>query len=286
MFLALAGSVGEPTSAKVAAIDQKARLYPPKRSPWHGNADAAMKVTLWNGNGAGPPQKLKVDANLGGGRARDFYWFEAGKVSYGTQSRWSNGESIERRLTFAGGRLAAVQERRAANDRSLNTVAFRDVSPDELAKMNSSVASLLQECLKAPGLRDRKATVKAVEQDRVILQTAPGVEAWISRRTGDRIAPALVGRQVTYDFTAVDQDGHEMDYLNALQPFGKGVPEPPKAMLASAAPAAAAMAATAVAAPAVETPVVKKAAVKKKSTARKGTKKRARKKAPAAAEAK
>ena len=285
MFLALAGSVGEPISARVAAIDQKARLYPPKRSPWHGNADAALKVTLWNGNGTGLPQKLRVDANLGRGRARDFYWFDSGKVTYGTQARWSEGESIERKLTFvtvnAKMKLAAVQERRAASDRALAAAAFHDVSPEELAKVGASVTQLLQQCLKAPGLRDRKATVKAVEADRIVLETAPGVEAWISRRAGDNVAPSLIGRPVTYDFTAVELDGQERDFLNGLHPVGKAPAVPPKAMLASTAPAPAPKAVTALAPPAtptVEAPA--KIVAQKKAPVRKGARKKVRKRAP------
>jgi hypothetical protein len=221
MFLLMASSVGEPVAARVAAIEQKARLFPPKRSPWHGTSDAAMKVTLWNGNGAGAPQKMKVDANLGGGRARDLYWFHAGKVAYGTQSRWSNGEAIERKLSFAAGKLAAVQERRAASDAALARAAFQDVSAGEMAKLEASVSSLVKECLKAPGLRTRKAMVKSIEADRVVLETAPGVDAWIARRPGDNVNAALVGRQVSYDFTAVEQDGREVDFLNHLQPVDK-----------------------------------------------------------------
>jgi hypothetical protein len=258
MFLLwAAGSVGEPISTRVASIDQKARMYPPKRSPWYGTSDAAMKVTLWNGGGS-LPQKMRVDANLGGGRARDYYWFDAGKPTYGTQSRWSNGEAVERRLTFAAGKLTAAQERRGAG-------SFQTVSGEELAKLNASISSLLKECFGAPGLKDRKAMVKAVEQDRVILETAPGVQAWISRRSGDNVAPSLVGRQVTYDFTAVDQDGEERDFLNALQPAGAAKAMPAKAMAASdpAEPVAAE------AAPA-------KTAIKKKSTARKTTRKKGR----------
>jgi len=307
MFLALAGSAGEPGTAKIAAIDQKARLYPPKRSPWHGTADAAMKVTLWNGNGTGLPQKMKVDARLGGGQARDFYWFEAGKAAYGTQSRWSGGEAIERRLTFTAGKVTAAQERRAATDRALATAAFHELPAAELAKVSASVTSLLQECLKAPGLRDRKATVKSVERDRVILQTSTGVDAWITRRSGDEVASSLIGRQVSYDFTAVEQEGQELDYLNRLEPLGKAdavappsAPAGPatgaraKTMLAKSTPGKA-VATAAVAAPAASPATVEASAVAadtvkstvkpaaKKKITRKGTRKsRARKKtAPA-----
>lgn len=268
MFLALAAAaVGEPLSSKVAAIDQKARMYPPKRSPWYGTSDAAMKVTLWHGGGTAP-QKMKVDAALGGGHARDFYWFDLGKPTYGTQSRTSGGEQVERRLTFTAGKLTAAQERRG-------TGAFRAVGGEDLAKLSAGVTSLLKECLGAPGLKDRRAMVKAVEQDRVILQTAPGVEAWISRRSGDTVSPALIGKQVTYDFTAVDQDGQERDYLNALQPAGKAPADAPKAMLASASPAPALATPTAAAAAASAAPGAK-GAVKKKTTARKAVRKKAR----------
>jgi hypothetical protein len=46
------------------------------------------------------------------------------------------------------------------------------------------------------------------------------VEAWLQRRQGDRIEPSLVGRQVTYDFTAVEENGREADYLNLIRPAG------------------------------------------------------------------
>ena len=248
-------NIGEPISPRIAAIDSKARLYPPKRSPWHGTNDGALKVTLWNGNGTGVPQKLKVDATLGGGgKARDFYWFQLGKVAYGTQSRFANGEAVERRMTFTAGKLSKVQERRAVSETALGAAAFRELPAAEVAKLDQSVSSLLKECLKAPGLRDRRAMVKAVENDRVIFQAAPGVEAWVSRRKGDNVSPSLVGRNVTYDFTAVDLDGQETDYLNAIRPADKGP--------AVAADAGAAQT------EAVKKPVARKTA-KKKARARK-----------------
>ena len=247
LFLTLMSNIGEPISPRIAAIDSKARLYPPKRSPWHGTTDGALKVTLWNGNGVGLPQKMKVDATLGGGgQARDVYWFQTGKVTYGTQSRFAGGEAIERRMTFATGKLAKVQERRALNEAGLGAAAFRDLPEGEVTKLGQSVATLLKECLKAPGLRDRRAMVKAVESDRVVFQAAPGVDAWVSRRQGDNVSPSLVGRNVTYDFTAVDLDGRETDYLNAIRPVG-------------AAPVAAADPAE----PVVKKPVARKAVRKK-----------------------
>lgn len=223
LFLTLMSNIGEPISPRVSAIDSKARLYPPKRSPWHGTSDGALKVTLWNGNGAGAPQKMKVDATLGGGgKARDYYWFQTGKVTYGTQSRWSNGEAVERRLMFTAGKLSKVQERRAASETALGAAAFRELPPAEVTSLDQGVSSLVKECLKAPGLRDRRAMVKAVESDRVIFQAAPGVDAWVSRRKGDNVSPSLVGRNVSYDFTAVEFEGQETDYLNVIRPVDKG----------------------------------------------------------------
>jgi len=271
LFLCLLSNIGEPMAPRIAAIEQKARLFPPKRSPWHGTGDAAMKVTLWNGNGTLAPQKLKVDATLGnGGRVRDFYWFEAGKATYATQIRWTGQEAVERRLVFATGHVVKAQERRAASEPALARAAFSDVGTGEVAKLDQDVAALLKECLRAPGIRDRKAKVKAVEQSRVVLETAPGVEAWIQRRQGDNVAATLVGRQVTYDFTAVEENGRETDYLNGIRPAGVST------VLASA-PAAAAVAPADPAAPVVKTePVAKKAPVAKKKPVRKKT--RARKK--------
>ena len=223
LFLALMSNIGEPISPRIAAIDSKARLYPPKRSPWHGTNADALKVTLWNGNGTGVPLKLKVDAALGGdGKARDYYWFQAGKLTYGVQSRVAGSEAVERRMTFTAGKLTGVRERKAASETAVGAAAFRDLAAAEVAQLDQSVTSLVKECLKAPGLRDRRAMVKSVESDRVIFQAGPGVEAWVSRRKGDNVSPSLVGRNVTYDFTAVDLDGHETDYLNAIRPLDKG----------------------------------------------------------------
>lgn len=211
-YLAMSNVIGEaPFAPGIAAIESQARLFPPKRSPWHGQGAAALKVTLWES--PGEPRKMRIDATQDGNFTQDTYWFEDGKLAWGAQSRGD----LERRLVFAGGRLKSAEERRGGR-------WFPLVARD-LERLDQDAAALVRTCLNAPGLRSRTATVKAVEPARVVFDAGGGLEAWVSRRQGDKVAASLVGRKATYDFTAVEVDGHEVDYLNLIQPVaGKAAP--------------------------------------------------------------
>ena len=107
-YLVLSNTVGEtPFAPGIQAIEAEARLFPPKRSPWHGKGDTALKVTLWEtpGTPKATLRKMRVDATHDGTASRDTYWFEDGQLAWGIQTR----PDAERRLTFARGHLAGYK---------------------------------------------------------------------------------------------------------------------------------------------------------------------------------
>lgn len=204
-YLSASNVVGEtPFAPGIAVIEQEARLFPPKRSPWHGDAQTALKVTLWESPGA--MRKMRVNATQNGSPARDTYWFENGKIAYGVQTR----TGIERRLTFHDGKLHTAEVRQG--------FVFKPVAAREVERLDQDIAALVKTCLTAPGLRSRQATVKSVEANRVVFHSGAEIDAWVTRRPGDKVPANLVGKKVTYDFTAVEMDGQEVDYLNMIQP--------------------------------------------------------------------